>query len=41
LKDSSGEEYSVDAVLKGRLTKWRNGVKIAEAKVKFAMSHGC
>lgn len=29
------------AVLKGRLTKWRNGKKIAEAKVKLAMSHGC
>ena len=41
LKDENGEEYPEIIVLKGRLTKWRNGVKIAEAKVKFGLSHGC
>jgi hypothetical protein len=38
--DGSGE-YTATAVLKGRLTKWRNGVKIAEAEVKFAYTMGC
>jgi len=41
LKDDNGEEYTDYVVLKGRLTKWRNGIKIAEAKVRFALSHGC
>ncbi len=41
VKDENGEDYTETVVLKGRLTKWRNGVKIAEAKVKLAMSHGC
>ncbi len=41
LKTTTGEEYSEDVHLKGRLTKWRNGVKIAEAKVKLAVYHGC
>jgi len=36
-----GEEFTETVVLKGRLTKWRNGIKIAEAKVRLAMSHGC
>jgi hypothetical protein len=40
-KTPSGDEYTIEAVLQGRLTKWRNGVKIAEAKVKLAISHGC
>lgn len=40
-KNANGEEFTDYVVLKGRLTKWRNGVKIAEAKVKLAMSHGC
>lgn len=40
-KDEDGEEITNWAVLEGRLTKWRSGVKIAEAKVKFSYSLGC
>jgi len=40
-KDKSGEENTDTVVLKGRLTKWRNGVKIAEANVKFGFTLGC
>ncbi|HVE57728.1 MAG TPA: hypothetical protein VNB22_12920 [Pyrinomonadaceae bacterium] len=40
-KDEDGEEITDKAVLKGRLTKWRNGVKIAEANVKFGFTVGC
>ncbi len=38
--DGSGE-YTDTALLKGRLTKWRNGVKIAEAEVRFGYTMGC
>jgi hypothetical protein len=42
LKDENGEEYTEQVLLKGRLTKWRSGVKIAESKVRFAeKSCGC
>jgi hypothetical protein len=41
LKDEYGEEYTETVYLKGRLTKWRDGKKIAEAKVRFGISHGC
>jgi hypothetical protein len=41
LKDEDGEEYTEQVVLKGRLTKWRDGKKIAEAKVKFSELFGC
>lgn len=34
-------EYSDYAVLKGRLSKMKNGLKIAESEVKFAYAHGC
>jgi len=40
-KTADGEEYTDAAYLKGRLTKWKNGKKIAEAKVKFGIHHGC
>ena len=40
-KDAKGEEITDYVYIKGRLTKWRNGVQIAEAKVKFAIVHGC
>lgn len=40
-KYKNGEENYDDAFLKGRLTKWRNGKKIAEANVKFGIHHGC
>lgn len=36
-----GEEYEQTIPLKGRLIKWRNGIKIAEAKVKFIEMCGC
>lgn len=35
------DDYSEYIVLKGRLTKLRDGKKIAESEVKFAESHGC
>jgi hypothetical protein len=41
IKTPDGDEYTVDIILKGRLTKWRDGKKIAEARVKLAESHGC
>jgi hypothetical protein len=41
LKDENDEEYTEKVVLKGRLTKWRDGKKIAESKVKFSESCGC
>ena len=41
LEDENGEEYTVTVYLKGRLSKWRDGKKIAEAKVRFSISHGC
>jgi hypothetical protein len=40
-KSADGGEYSDYANLKGRLTKWRGGVKIAEAKVKLSKFQGC
>jgi hypothetical protein len=40
-KGPEGEELTDHVFLTGRLTKWRNGKKIAEAKVRFGMSHGC
>lgn len=40
-ESEDGEEYTDEAFLKGRLTKWRNGIKIAEAKVKLGIYHGC
>ncbi|MEP6902320.1 MAG: hypothetical protein ABJA66_11255 [Actinomycetota bacterium] len=41
VKDSDGDDYTEQVFLKGRLTKWLNGKKIAEAKVKFAFTVGC
>ncbi|HEY8561595.1 MAG TPA: hypothetical protein VIL74_14560 [Pyrinomonadaceae bacterium] len=41
LKYKNGDEYEETIYLKGRLTKWRGGVKIAEANVRFGISHGC
>ena len=41
LKSENGEEYTETVYLKGRLTKWRDGKKIAEAKVRLSISHGC
>jgi hypothetical protein len=40
-KDEDGEETTDKALLKGRLTKWRNGVKIAESAVKLGYTVGC
>ena len=40
-KTEDGEEYTETVYLKGRLSKWRDGKKIAETKVKFTLSHGC
>ena len=40
-KDENGEEYTETVYLKGRLSKWRDGKKIAEANVRFGISHGC
>lgn len=39
--DKDGNEYTDSAVLKGRLKKMRDGKKIAESEVKFAIMHGC
>lgn len=39
-RDGSGE-YTDTVILKGRLTKWRRGVKIAEAQVKLGVTEGC
>ncbi|MEP6904357.1 MAG: hypothetical protein ABJA66_21750, partial [Actinomycetota bacterium] len=41
LKDESGEEYTEYVLLSGHLSKWRSGVKIAEAKLKFTEFCGC
>jgi hypothetical protein len=41
LENDDGEEYTETVYLKGRLTKWRDGKKIAEAKVRMSISHGC
>ena len=41
VKDKDGNEYTDYAVLKGRLKKMRDGKKIAESEVKFAIMHGC
>ena len=41
LKTENGEKYDETVYLKGRLSKWRDGVKIAEAKVRMSISHGC
>ena len=41
VKDSDGEDYSDTVAVKGILTKWKNGVKIAEAKVNFGYTIGC
>ena len=41
VKDSDGEDYTDTVALKGLLTKWKNGVKIAEAKVNFGFTIGC
>ena len=40
-KDKDGYEYTGYAVLKGRLKKMRDGKKIVESEVKFAILHGC
>lgn len=37
----SDEDYEGVMILKGRLTKWLNGKKIAEAKVEFVEMCGC
>jgi hypothetical protein len=34
-------DYATDIVLKGRMTKWSKGKKIAEAKMKLAYTLGC
>lgn len=39
-KNAAGMEIIDEVVLKGRLTKWRNGKKIADAKVNFEVG-GC
>ena len=41
VKDKDGYEYTDYVVLKGRLKKMRDGKKIAESEVKFAIMHGC
>lgn len=41
LKDENGNDYTEQVFLKGRLTKWLNGKKIAESKVKFSVMCGC
>ena len=41
LKSETGEKYTETIYLKGRLSKWRDGKKIAEAKVRMSISHGC
>ena len=41
VKDSDGEDVADTIVIKGLLTKWKNGVKIAESKVNFGFTIGC
>ena len=41
VKDKERGIYTEEIVLKGRLSKWRNGKKIVEAKVKMALTVGC
>lgn len=41
VKDKDGYEYTDYAVLKGRLKKMRDGKKITESEVKFAIMSGC
>jgi hypothetical protein len=41
VKDSYGKDYTDTVAIKGLLTKWKNGVKIAEAKVNFGFTIGC
>jgi hypothetical protein len=41
VKDSDGEDYADTVAVKGLLTKWKNGVKIAEAQVNFGFTIGC
>jgi hypothetical protein len=41
VKDSTGEDYADTVAIKGLLTKWKNGVKIAEAKVNLGFTIGC
>lgn len=41
VEDSDGEAYTDTVAIKGLLTKWKNGVKIAEAKVKLGFTIGC
>jgi hypothetical protein len=41
VKDSDGEDYTDTVAIKGLLTKWKYGVKIAEAKVNFGYTIGC
>jgi len=41
VKDSDNDDYKDTVVIKGRLTKWKNGVKIAEADVNFGFTIGC
>jgi hypothetical protein len=41
VKTSYGEDEMETVVIKGLLTKWKNGVKIAEAKVNFGFTIGC
>ncbi|HQU85874.1 MAG TPA: hypothetical protein PKY59_22300 [Pyrinomonadaceae bacterium] len=40
-KNSIGKEYLETIALKGKLTKYKNGVKIAEAYVNFGYTVGC
>jgi hypothetical protein len=41
VKDSDGEDYADTVAIKGLLTKWKNGVKIAEAQVNLGFTIGC
>lgn len=41
LKDENGDFYKTHVYLKGRLTKLKDGKKIAEANVRFTIGHGC
>lgn len=41
VKDSYGKDYTDTIAVKGTLTKYKNGVKIAEAFVNFGFTVGC
>lgn len=41
VENEDGDKYTETVYLKGRLSKWRDGKKIAEASVRFGISHGC